>query len=143
MGTTAASPNQNMLSNAAGIPGGLMNTIQIDQDINCRTVGRCTYGAHLDNEIMDLVPRVVHEGMTKDEYYAAPPIPLDTDLGRRFLYCRYNIDLSGKGLAALGFPKVNPSSMQKMDAVENIPALTEIGIAAGQQVDAAHFGPFL
>ena len=81
--------------------------------------------------------------MTKDEYYAAPPIPLDTDLGRRFLYCRYNVDLSGKGLAALGFPKVNPSSIQKMDAVENIPALTEIGIAAGQQVDAAHFGPFI
>jgi hypothetical protein len=120
-----------------------MNTIQIDQDINCRTVGRCTYGAHLDNEIMDLVPRVVHEGMTKDEYYAAPLIPLATDMGRRFLYCRYNIDLSSNGLAALGFPKVNPAGIQKMDAVENIPALTEIGIAAGQQVDASHFGPFI
>ena len=143
MGTTAASPNQNMVSNAVGIPGGLMNTIQIDQDINCRTVGRCTYGAHLDNEIMDLVPRVVHEGMTKDEYYAAPLIPLATDMGRRFLYCRYNIDLSSNGLAALGFPKVNPAGIQKMDAVENIPALTEIGIAAGQQVDASHFGPFI
>ena len=143
MGTTAASPNQNMVSNAVGIPGGLMNTIQVDQDINCRTIGRCTFGAHLDNEVMDLVPRVVSEGMTKDDYYAAPPIPLAIDMGRRFLYCRYNIDLSGKGLAALGFPKVNPSSMQKMDAVENIPALTEIGIAAGQLVDAAHFGPFL
>ena len=143
MGTTAASPNQNMVSNAVGIPGGLMNTIQIDQDINCRTVGRCTYGAHLDNEVMDLVPRAVHEGMTKDEYYAAPLIPLATDMGRRFLYCRYNIDLSSKGLTALGFPKVNPASIQKMDAVENIPALTEIGIAAGQQVDASHFGPFI
>ncbi|HEY4934271.1 MAG TPA: patatin-like phospholipase family protein [Terriglobales bacterium] len=143
MGTTAASPNQNMVSNAVGIPGGLMNTIQIDQDINCRTVGRCTYGAHLDNEIMDLVPRQVHEGMTKDEYYAAPLIPLATDMGRRFLYCRYNVDLSSKGLTALGFPKVNPATIQKMDAVENIPALTEIGIAAGQQVHASHFGPFI
>ncbi|HEY4959236.1 MAG TPA: hypothetical protein VII29_00135 [Terriglobales bacterium] len=143
MGTTAASPNMNIVSNVAGIPGGLMNTIQIDQDINCRTVGRCTYGAHLDSEVMDLVPRQVHEGMTRDEYYAAPPIPLSTDLGKRFLYCRYNIDLSSKGLGALGFPKVDSASIQKMDAVENIPALTEIGIAAGRQVDAAHFGPFL
>jgi len=143
LGTTAESPGQNMLSNAAGIPGGLMNTIQIDQDINCRAVGRCTYGAHLDNEIMDMVPREVSDGMTREQHYAAPKFPLSTDLGRRFLYCRYNVDLSAKGLANLGFPKVNPASIQKMDAVENIPALTEIGISAGQQVDAAHFGPFI
>jgi patatin-like phospholipase/acyl hydrolase len=143
LGTTAASPNINMLSNVAGIPGGLMYTIQVDQDINCRTVGRCTYGAHLDSEIMDLVPRESREGMTTAEYYALQPIPLSKDMGRRFLYCRYNVDLSSKGLAALGFPKVDPASIQKMDAVENIPALTDIGIAAGQQVDAMHFGPFV
>jgi uncharacterized protein len=143
LGTTAASPGMNIVSNVAGIPGGLMNTIQIDQDINCRTVGRCTYGAHLDSEIMDLVPRDVPEGATKDQYYATPPIPLSTDLARRFLYCRYNVDLSSKGLTALGFPKADPSSMQKMDAVENIPMLTEIGIAAGKQVDTAHFSPFI
>ena len=143
LGTTAESPGQNMLSNAAGIPGGLMNTIQIDQDINCRAVGRCTYGAHLDNEIMDMVPREVSDGMTKEQHYAAPKLALSTDLGRRFLYCRYNVDLSANGLAALGFPKVNPASIQKMDAVANIPALTEIGISAGQQVDVAHFGPFI
>jgi uncharacterized protein len=143
LGTTAASPGLNMVSNVAGLPGGLMNTIQIDQDINCRTVGRCTYGAHLDSEVMDLVPRPVREDMTKDEYYATPTFPISTDLGRRFLYCRYNVDLSGKGLAALGFTSADPGSIQKMDAVENIPVLTQIGIAAGKQVDAAHFGPFI
>ena len=41
-----------------------------------------------------------------------------TDLGRRFLYCRYNVDLSGKGLAALGFPKADPAGIRKMDAVK-------------------------
>ena len=143
LGTTAASPGMNMISNVAGIPGGLMNTIQIDQDINCRTVGRCTYGAHLDSEIMDLVPRDVPEGVTKEQYYATAPISLNTDLGRRFLYCRYNVDLSSKGLTALGFQKADPVSMQKMDAVENIPMLTEIGVAAGNQVDVSHFGPFI
>ena len=143
LGTAAASPNINIVSNVAGIPGGLMNTIQIDQDINCRTVGRCTYGAHLDGEIMDLVPRDVPEGVTKEQYYATPPISLSTDLGRRFLCCRYNVDLSRKGLTELGFPKADASSMQKMDAVENIPVLKEIATAAGKQVDPAHFGPFI
>lgn len=143
LGTTAESPGLNMVSNVAGIPGGLMNTIQIDQDITCRTVGRCTYGSHIDSEIMDLVPRVVPDDATKEQYYATAPIPLSTDLGRRFLYCRYNVDLSVKGLTALGFSKVDPATIQKMDAVENIPTLTDIGIAAGKQVDAAHFGPFI
>lgn len=143
LGTTAASPNLNMLSNVAGIPGGLMYTILVDQDINCRTVGRCSYGDHLDSEIMDLVPREVPEGTTKEQYYATAPIPLSTDLGRRFLYCRYNVDLSSKGLTMLGFPEVDPGSIQKMDAVENIPMLTKIGIAAGAVVKPEHFGAFL
>ncbi len=143
LGTTAESPGLNMVSNVAGLPGGLMNTIQIDQDITCRTVGRCTFGAHIDSEIMDLVPRVAPDDATKELYYATQPIPLSTDLGRRFLYCRYNVDLSTKGLTTLGFPKVDPANIQKMDAVVNIPTLTDIGIAAGQQVDAAHFGPFI
>ena len=29
-----------------------MYSIQVDQDISCRTVGRCTYGAALDHEIL-------------------------------------------------------------------------------------------
>src|SRR5882724_10225060 len=59
LGATAASPNKNIVSTVAGLPGELMYGIQVDQDINCRTVGRCTFGAHMDREIMDLVPRQV------------------------------------------------------------------------------------
>jgi hypothetical protein len=51
--------------------------------------------------------------------------------------------LSGSGLEVLGFPNQNPANVQKMDAVENIPVLLEIGRAAGKRVDAAHFGSFL
>jgi hypothetical protein len=120
-----------------------MYGIQLDQDVSCRTVGRCTFGAHLDREIMDLVPRQLHEGMTIDEHYAAMTLPLTTNLGRHFLYARYNADLSGDGLEGLGFTQVDPSSIQKMDAVVNIPTLLEIGRAAGQRVEAGHFGPFL
>jgi uncharacterized protein len=143
LGATAASPNKNLLSTIAGLPGALMYGIQVDQDINCRAIGRCTHGARLDREILDLVPRHVQEGMTLEEQYAAPPVPLSTDLGKRFLYARYNADLSGPGLAALNFAGADPSSIQKMDAVENIAILTAIGKAAGNAFDAAHLGSFI
>ena len=132
LGATAAAPNKNILSTVAGLPGELMYGIQVDQDISCRTVGRCTHGASLDREILDLVPR--EDGKE---------IPLSTDLGRSFLYARYNADLSRTGLNALGFPGLDPASMQKMDAVANIEPLLSIGEAAGASVQAAHFGPLL
>lgn len=143
LGATAVRPNRNILSNVAGLPGDLMYGTQIDQDINCRTVGRCTFGAHLDREILDLVPRQFRSGMTLEERYAAPKLPISTDLGRHFLYGRYNADLSPTGLTELGFPHVDASSIQKMDAVSNIPILTDIGRAAAQHVSADHFGGFL
>jgi hypothetical protein len=142
-GETASSPNRNIVSNVAGLPGELMYGILVDQDISCRTVGRCTHGAHLDREILDLVPRQAIAGGTMEEQYAAPEIPLSTDLGRRFLYARYNADLSRQGLDSLGFPQVDPASIQKMDAVENMESLLAIGRAAGESVQPAHFGPFL
>jgi hypothetical protein len=144
LGATAAAPNRNIVSTVSGLPGELMYGIQVDQDINCRTVGRCTHGAPLDREILDLVPRQpIAAGSTMEQQYAAPEIPLSTDLGRRFLYARYNADLSRKGLDALGFPNLDPASMQKMDAVENIEPLLAIGKAAGASVRKEHFGPFL
>ena len=142
LGATAASPNKNIVSTVAGLPGALMYGIQVDQDVSCRSVGRCTFGAHLDREMMDLVPRQLREGMTVEEQYAAPAVPLSTNLGRHFLYARYNADLSGAGLENLGFPQVDPASIQKMDAVGNIPVLLAIGRAAADRVDIDHFGSF-
>jgi hypothetical protein len=143
LGATAAAPNRNIVSTVSGLPGELMYGIQVDQDINCRTVGRCTHGAHLDREIFDLVPRQPIAGGTMEQHYAAPEIPLSTDLGRRFLYARYNADLSRQGLDKRGFKAVDAASIQKMDAVENIEVLLSIGRAAGDSVNRAHFGPFL
>ena len=120
-----------------------MYGVQVDQDVNCRTIGRCTFGANLDREILDLVPQQVNQGMTTDEQHAAPLVPLSRNLGRHFLYARYNADLSPVGLAELGFPRVDAMSIQKMDAVENMPILTDIGRAAAQRVSMDHFGPFL
>jgi hypothetical protein len=56
---------------------------------------------------------------------------------------RYNADLSPAGLTGLGFPNADAASIQKMDAVGNIPILTEIGRAAAQHVATDHFGSFL
>jgi uncharacterized protein len=143
LGATAASPNKNIVSTVAGLPGELMYGIQVDQDISCRAVGRCTSGARLDREIMDLVPREFDETMSLDDAYAAPMIPLSTNLGRHFLYARYNADLSGDGLRKLGFPNADAASVQKMDAVENIALLLEIGQASAAGVRPEHFGSFL
>jgi len=143
LGATAAAPNKNIVSTVAGLPGELMYSIQVDQDINCRTIGRCTYGAHLDREVLDLVPRQLIEGMTMEEQYKAAGLPLSTGLGRQFLYARYNANLSRKGLDDLGFRSVDPALIQKMDAVENIAILTDIGRAAGEYVQTAHFGAFI
>jgi hypothetical protein len=143
LGATAASPNKNIVSTVAGLPGELMYGILVEQDINCRTVGRCTSGSRLDREILDLVPRAADTDMTIDQLYAAPPIPLATDLGRDFLYARYNADLSAGGLSGAGFANVNPANIQKMDAVENMPTLLEIGRKAGGAVEAVHLGPFI
>ncbi len=142
LGATAASPNKNIVSTVAGLPGELMYGILIDQDVNCRTIGRCTHGAPLDREILDLVPRQPVAG-TIEQQYAAAPIPLSTNLGRHFLYARYNADLSREGLKKLGFPGIDPSGIQKMDAVENIEPLFAIGQAAGESVKEEHFGSFL
>ena len=144
LGATAASPNKNIVSTVAGLPGELMYGILVEQDMNCRTIGRCTYGAHLDREILDLVPRAVKPDMSLDEQYAVAPTPLSINLGRHFLYARYNADLSQEGLAGLGFGQLNPDHIQKMDATENIPDLLAIGRAAGErQVRLEHFGDFI
>jgi hypothetical protein len=144
LGATAESPNKNIISIGAGLPGELMYGMLVEQDINCRTIGRCVYGAHLDREILDLVRRPVGPGKTMEEQYAVPPIPLTTDLGRHFLYARYNADLSKSGLASLGFGQLNPDHIQKLDATENIPDLLAIGREAAQhQVRLEHFGDFV
>lgn len=143
LGATASSPNKNIVSNVAGLPSELMYGIQVEQDINCRTIGRCTFGAHLDSELMDLVPRQSKEGDASDERFAGPPVPLSTNLSRHFLYTRYNADLSAPGLAKLGFARIDATSVQKLDAVENIAVLLEIGRAAAQNMKVEHFGSFL
>jgi hypothetical protein len=130
-------PEKNLLFNLASLPGDLMYACSVDQDTNCRTTGRCVYGEELDREVGDLIPRRERADGTLE------PIPVTEDLGRAFLYSRYNADLSEYGLAALGLPDVDPDKVAQLDAVDAMDDLRRIGRAVAEKVEASHFGPFL
>jgi hypothetical protein len=83
-GATADDAGNNMLSTGLAIPGALMYGALVDQDINCRSVGRCTHGDVIDRELLDMVPRQGPDEGTPEDRLKRPLIPLDQDLGRIF-----------------------------------------------------------
>ena len=127
------SPSKNALSNLAGIPSALMYGASVDQDLNCRTIGRCVYGAPIDREVGDLIPT---DGNGK-------VIPLSQDLGRAFLYARYNAELSFDGLRKMGLTDIDPKKVSKLDSVDALEALSRVGQKLAEEVRLEHFGPFV
>jgi uncharacterized protein len=132
LGTTADDPESNLLAGAVNTLSAVMNQAQIDQDMNCRTVGRCSFGPLLDREVLDLVPR--EDGK---------PIPLTRDLGRAFLYARYDAELTAEGLGALGLGHLDPAAAAKLDSVDSMADLVRIGERVAEKIDLAHFGAFV
>lgn len=134
---SAPSPGtyDNILETLSVLPNNLMYAMQVDQDINCRTVGRCIYGAPIDQELHDLVP------LDEDGNI----LSLDSDANRHFRYVRYNADLSLKGLENMGLGHIDSDDVRKMDSVEHIGQLREVGRKAGEmQVQVKdHFRYFL
>src|SRR5262249_19162630 len=92
LGATADDPDSNIVRTGLGIPTTLMDGSLVDQDINCRTIGRCTHGDVIDRELLDMIPRQGPDDGSLTDRLARPPVPLDVDLGRQFLYARYNVD---------------------------------------------------
>ena len=123
----------NIAQNLANIPSALMYGSLVDQDINCRMVGRCVYGEIIDRELGDLIPR--------DEN--GDKIPLSEDLGRAFLYARYNADLSSPWLNRMGLGDIDPGKVSKLDSVDYIGDLRRVGKRVGEEVKIEHFGPFV
>ena len=134
---SAPSPGayNNLLDTLKELPNNLMYTMQVDQDINCRTVGRCIYGAPIDRELKDMIP-LDDEGKI---------LPLNSDAGRHFSYVRYNADLSEEGLAKMGLSHIESDDVRQMDSVEFIPQLREVGQVVGKmQVKVKeHFQSFI
>jgi len=122
LGVAASSPETNLLETVAALPGALMYGIQVEQDLACRTVGRCVYGAPIDREVGDMV------------------LSGNGDLGRAFLYVRYNADVSQEGLGALGCADLRSDDIRKLDNATpaGIDALLRVGEAAAKQVQRAH-----
>jgi hypothetical protein len=118
--------DMNLLYNASSIPSALMAAASVDQDILCRTFGRCLVGGHIDLESRDMTNT---------------PAPGGSNL---FTYMRYNANLTDTGLKALGIKGVRPKDVQKLDSIEAIPQLQEIGRAVGtRDVSMDHFQAFL
>ena len=128
---------RNLVSNLASLPGVLMGGAAVDQDINCRGVGRCVFGHEIDRELGDMVPR-------RGDPLTGELVPLDEDCRRAFLYARYNPDVSRDGLAALGLSHLDPKHVQAMDKVEHLPNMREVGQAYAKKfVDLTPFSRFL
>jgi patatin-like phospholipase/acyl hydrolase len=119
----------NILYNASSIPSALMGAASVEQDFLCRAFGKCVVGEQIDREVLDMIGK--HgPGQSK-----------------LFTYARLNADLSRAGLNALGLNHIEPSNVQKLDSVEYIPQLQEVGQAVAEQkvrpnFDAV-FGSFL
>jgi hypothetical protein len=124
---------RNAFSNLGRFPGALIGGAQIDQDVNCRTIGRCVYGAPIDRELGDMIPR--------DEN--GVPIPLSEKRERHFLYARYNVELTHKGLSCLGLGDIDPTKVAKMDSVKHIGDLSRVGKRLAEDVRLEHFGSFV
>ena len=131
---------QQMFTTSKTLIGLLIQSGMVDQDTNCRQVGRCVHGEVLDSEIEDMIPR--HGEMDKGDSYQGR-IPLSEDLGRNFLYARYNVHLTRDNLDAMGLQDINVKKVQKLDSIKNIGDLRRIGRCAAEQVDVRDFAPFL
>jgi hypothetical protein len=123
-------------ANVAHLPGVLMGGAAIDQDINCRAIGRCVFGEPIDREIGDMIPR-------QGDPLKGGLVPLEEDCGRQFLYARYNPDVSRSGLDALGLNKIDPDHVQALDQIEYIDEMQSVGREyAAKFVDMTPFQRF-
>lgn len=112
----------NLLFNATTIPSALMYAALNEQDFLCRIFGDCVAGEPIDREVDDMI---------------ASRGPLESKL---FRYARYNAELTPEGLNALGCGDVDPASVQKLDSIDALGSLQEVGKAvAAQRVKAEHF----
>jgi hypothetical protein len=118
--------DMNLLFNATTIPSALMFAALNEQDLLCRVFGNCLCGDPLDRELGNVIGC---EG----------PLPADKKL---FTYVRYNAELTQAGLSNLGCHNIEPESVQKLDAIEAIPKLREVGRHVAEEVSPGHFAGF-
>jgi hypothetical protein len=60
-----------------------------------------------------------------------------------FSYLRYNAELTREGLDDLGLHDVQPGRVQRLDSIEHIEELQQVGRRVGLEVSRDHFDGFL
>jgi hypothetical protein len=133
LGQSGDSPEKNAAGAALQTLNALMNQAAFDQDLSCRTIGRCVAGPELDREVGNVIPRD-----EQDEV-----LPLSTNLGRAFLYARYDAILTIDGLTELQCGDLDPACVSKLDSIEFTDDLERVGKAVGRKVNVDDFGPLL
>ena len=126
---------KNAFSNLVSFPGALMYGSAVDQDINCRIIGRCIHGGEFDKELGRCDTEIDRE--VGDLVYRDDPVP--GDLGRQFIYARYNAELSKKWLQKRGLGDVDPAKVSQLDSIKAIPDLIRVGEALAKEVKIEHF----
>lgn len=116
----------NILDVAKKTPGALMLATQYQQDLLCRTFGKCLCGDIINREVGDMVGA------------KGPAEP------KLFTYMRYNAKLTREGLDLLGgLDDIDPKQVEQMDSVQHMEELKLIGKAIAKQVNPEHFANFL
>jgi hypothetical protein len=132
-------PDQmNLIYNATSIPSALMFAASNEQDFLCRVFGKCRAGDPIDREVGDMMGLPEE---TQDQETVRIKGPLREKL---FTYMRYNIELTREGLDAVGLSHIKPENVQRLDSVEHIAELQEVGRAVAQKkVRKESFAGFL
>jgi uncharacterized protein len=134
------SGGKNAFSNLVNFPAALMYGAQVDQDINCRIIGRCIHGGEFDKELGRCdtqIDREIGDLVARGDDSAL--VPISEDSGRQFLYARYNAELSTSWLAKRGLGDVDPASVAQLDSVDHIGDLVRVGQALAKEVKFEHF----
>jgi uncharacterized protein len=98
-----------------GMPNAMLAATVREQDLLCRTFGRCVTGDAIDLEVGDLRS-------------AATAVEL-----RLFRYHRLSASLTEAGLARIGCAHIRPRDVARIDAVDQLEAFTQIGQAIAER----------
>lgn len=104
----------NIWNSLLGFPSAMLQATVREQDLLCRTFGRCITGNPIDLEIGDM----------KQSRTAVEP--------RLFRYHRLNPVLTEEGLKGIGCSEIRPKDVVKIDAVDQVRAFLEIGRAMSE-----------
>ena len=108
----------NVINSVLGMPDTMIQSSIREQDILCRTFGRCIYGNKMDHELDDMSTTVT---ALKD---------------RLFTYSRVSPDISVEGLSELGLEHIAVDDVFKIDCVDALDQLLEIGAAEAKKLPA-------